>query len=75
MRSSERSPGVSGLEYAPDYKTMQSAIVDEWAIEVGYTDATFKMSANAAPASPPRTKSMRLLKRRSDVPGNSHWLV
>ena len=59
-------PEFQVLKYAPDYKTMQSVIVDEWAIEVGYTDATFKMSANAAPASPPRTKGMRLLKRQSD---------
>jgi len=44
----------------------QSAIIDEWAIEVSYTDATFKMSANAAPESPARTKGMRLLKRQSD---------
>jgi hypothetical protein len=59
-------PEFQVLKYAPDYKTMQSAIVEEWAIEVGYTDATFKMSANAAPVSPPRTKGMRLLKRQSD---------
>ena len=59
-------PEFQVLKYAPDYKTMQTAIVDEWAIEVGYTDATFKMSANAAPVSPPRVKGMRLLKRQSD---------
>ena len=59
-------PNFQVLKYAPDYKDMQTAIVDEWAIEVGYTDATFKMSANAAPVSPPRAKGMRLLKRQSD---------
>ncbi len=59
-------PDFQVLKYAPDYKDMQTAIVDEWAVEVGYTDATFKMSANAAPVSPPRTKGMRLLKRQSD---------
>jgi uncharacterized protein (TIGR02246 family) len=59
-------PEFQVLRYAPDYKTMRSAIVDEWAIEVGYTDATFKMSASAAPISPPRTKAMRLLKRQTD---------
>ncbi len=59
-------PDFQVLKYAPDYKDMQTAIVDEWAVEVGYTDATFKMSANAAAVSPPRTKGMRLLKRQSD---------
>lgn len=59
-------PDFHVLKYAPDYKDMQTAIVDEWAIEVGYTDATFKMSANAAPVSPPRTEGMRLMKRQSD---------
>jgi len=60
------NPEFQVLKYAPDYKDMQTAIVDEWAIEVGYTDATFKMSANAASVTPPRTKGMRLLKRQSD---------
>jgi hypothetical protein len=59
-------PDFKVLKYAPDYKDMQTAIVDEWAIEVSDTDATFKMSANAAAVSPPRTKGMRLLKRQSD---------
>jgi len=59
-------PDFQVLNYAPDYKEMHTAIVDEWAIEVGFIDATFKMSANAAPISPPRTKGMRLLKRQSD---------
>jgi len=59
-------PDFQVLKYAPDYKGMETAIVDEWAIEVGYTDATFKMSANAAPVSPPRAKAMRLLKRQGD---------
>jgi len=59
-------PDFQVLKYAPDYKNMQTAIVDEWAIEVSYTDATFKMSANAAPVTAPRVKGMRLLKRQSD---------
>jgi hypothetical protein len=59
-------PDFQVLKYAPDYKDMQTVIVDEWAVEVAYTDATFKMSANAAPISPPRAKGMRLLKRQSD---------
>jgi hypothetical protein len=59
-------PEFQVLKYAPDYKDWQTAIAGEWAIEVGYTDATYKMSANAAPVSAPRTKGMRLLKRQSD---------
>ena len=59
-------PEFKVLKYAPDYKTMQTAIVDDWAIEVGYTDATIKMSANAEPINIPRTKGVRLLKRQSD---------
>jgi hypothetical protein len=59
-------PEFKVLKYAPDYKHMQSAIVDGWAIEVGYTDTTYKMSANAAPITAPRTKWMRVLKRQPD---------
>ena len=54
------------LKYAPDYKSMQIAIVDGWAIEVGYTEATYQMSAKESPVSVPRTEGMRLLKRQSD---------
>ena len=60
-------PEFKVLKYAPDYRGMQTAIVDSWAIEVGAnTDAVYKMSANAAPISVPRTKGMRLLKRQPD---------
>ena len=59
-------PEFKVLKYAPDYKSMQTAIVDEWAIEVGYTDAIVKMSANAEPMTIPRVKGVRLLKRQSD---------
>ncbi len=59
-------PDFQVLKYAPEYQNMQTAVVDEWAIEVGYIDATYKMSANAPPVSAPRTKGMRLLKRQSD---------
>jgi uncharacterized iron-regulated protein len=59
-------PEFEVLKYAPDYKDMQTAIVDRWAIEVGYIEAIYKMSAKAAPISAPRTKGMRLLKRQSD---------
>ena len=55
------------LKYVLNYKDMQTAIADEWAIEVGSnTDITYKMSANATPVAVPRTKGMRLLKRQSD---------
>jgi len=59
-------PEFKVLRYAPDYKTMQTAIVDGWAIEVGYNESTVKMSANADPINIPRTKGMRLLERQSD---------
>jgi len=60
-------PEFKVLKYAPDYKYMQTASVDGWAIEVGArTDAVYRMSANAAPINVPRTKGMRLLKRQSD---------
>lgn len=59
-------PEFQVLKYAPDYKDMQPAIVDGWAVEVGGTAVTYKMSANATPVTTPRTKGMRLLKRQSD---------
>lgn len=62
----EQYPEFQVLKYAPDYRDMQTMIVDEWAIEVGYTDATFKMSANAAPITTPRAKGVRLLRRQND---------
>jgi len=57
-------PDFQVLKYTTDIKEVQ--IVDEWAIEVGYTEAAFKMSANADPVTFPRTKVMRVLKRQSD---------
>lgn len=59
-------PEFQVLKYAPDYNTMQTAIADEWAIEVGSAAAIYKMSANATPITAPTTKGMRLLKRQSD---------
>jgi hypothetical protein len=59
-------PEFKVLKYAPDYKDMQTAIVDGWAIEVGGTAATYKMSASAIPVTTPSTKGMRLLKRQPD---------
>jgi hypothetical protein len=65
-KSRAQYPEFKVLKYAPDYKHMQTAIVDGWAIEIGYTDTTFKMSADAAPITVPRTKWMRVLKRQPD---------
>jgi len=62
----EQNPEFKVLKYLPHYKNTQIAVVDEWAIEVGSADATFKISASAAPVDAPRTKGMRLLKRQSD---------
>jgi hypothetical protein len=60
-------PEFKVLKYAPDYKDMQTAIVDSWAIEVGAnTDVVYKMFANAAAINVPRTRGMRLLKRQPD---------
>jgi uncharacterized protein (TIGR02246 family) len=60
-------PEFQVLKYAPHYEDMQTAIVDEWAIEVGSnTDAAYKMSANATPVTVPKTKGMRLLRRQPD---------
>ena len=59
-------PEFKVLKYAPDYKTMQTAIVDGWAIEVGRTNAIIKMSANADPVTVPNNEGMRLMKRQSD---------
>src|SRR5215469_521342 len=55
-------PDFKVLKYAPDYKSAQLAIVDGWAIEVGYIEATYQMSAKESPVSVPRTQGMRLLK-------------
>jgi hypothetical protein len=57
-------PDFKVLKYAPEYKEIQ--IVDGWAIEVGYTEAIYKMSAKDNPVSVPRTQGMRALKRQSD---------
>jgi ketosteroid isomerase-like protein len=57
-------PDFEVLKYAPDIKDVQ--VADGWAIEVGYTEATYKMSAKDNPVSVPRTQGMRLLKRQSD---------
>jgi uncharacterized protein (TIGR02246 family) len=56
-------PDFKVLKYAPDIKEVQ--IADGWAIEVGDTEATYKMSAKDNPVSV-HDKGMRLLKRQSD---------
>jgi uncharacterized protein (TIGR02246 family) len=57
------NPDFKVLKYATDIKEIQ--IVDDWAIEVGNTKATYKMSAKDDPVSL-NFKGMRLLKRQSD---------
>jgi hypothetical protein len=59
-------PDFKVLKYAPDYNSVQFAIVDGWAIEVGNTEATYQMSAKENPVSVPRTQGLRLLKRQKD---------
>lgn len=57
-------PGFRVLKYKPHIT--QVRVLDGWAIEVGYFEATYQVSPNAKPISVPRTKGMRLLKRQSD---------
>lgn len=59
-------PDFRVLKYVPDYKSTQLAVVGGWAIEVGYTEATYQMSAKESPVTVPKTQGMRLLKRQSD---------
>jgi uncharacterized protein (TIGR02246 family) len=58
------NPDFSVLKYVTDIKDVQFA--DGWAIEVGYTEATYKMSVKDNPVSFPRTLGMRVLKRQGD---------
>ena len=57
-------PDFQVLKYATDITKVQ--IVEGWAIEVGYTEATYKLAAKGDPVSVPRSEGMRLLKRQSD---------
>jgi len=57
-------PDFKVLKYAPEYKDVQ--IVDGWAIEVGYVEATYKMFTKDNQVSVPRTQGMRVLKRQAD---------
>jgi uncharacterized protein (TIGR02246 family) len=56
-------PDFKVLKYAPEIQDVQ--VVDGWAIEWVYYDATFKMSAKDNPISM-RRKDLRVLKRQSD---------
>lgn len=58
------NPDLSVLKYLTDIKDIQFA--DGWAIEVGYTEATYKMSIKDNPVNFPRTRGMRVLKRQGD---------
>jgi uncharacterized protein (TIGR02246 family) len=58
------NPEFQVLKYAADIKDIQ--ISGEWAIETGYTEAIYKLSAKDNPVDVPRTEGMRLLKRQND---------
>jgi Domain of unknown function (DUF4440) len=57
-------PEFKILKYTNDVSEVQ--IVDDWALEVGYSEATYQMSAKDKTVDVPRTKGMRLPKRQSD---------
>jgi len=57
-------PEFQVLKYTNDVRDVQ--IVDGWAIEVGDSEATYKISAKDSPVNVPRTRGMRVLKRQSD---------
>jgi uncharacterized protein (TIGR02246 family) len=56
-------PDFQVLKYASDIKDVQ--IADGWAIEVGYFEGTYKMSAKDNPVTI-QGEGMRVLKRQSD---------
>jgi uncharacterized protein (TIGR02246 family) len=56
-------PDFKVLKYAPEIQDVQ--VVDGWAIEWVYYDATYKMSLKDNPVSM-RRKDLRVLKRQSD---------
>ena len=56
-------PDFKVLKYAPEIQDVQ--VVDGWAIEWVYYEATFKMSAKDSPVGM-RRKGLRVLKRQSD---------
>ncbi|HEV1995403.1 MAG TPA: nuclear transport factor 2 family protein [Candidatus Acidoferrum sp.] len=56
-------PEFKVLKYAPDFKDVQ--IADGWALEWGYFEAMYKMSAKDNPVNV-KGKGARVLKRQSD---------
>jgi uncharacterized protein (TIGR02246 family) len=57
-------PEFKVLRYTNDVTDVQ--IVANWAIEVGYSEATYQMSAKDKPVIVPRMQGMRVVKRQSD---------
>src|SRR5262249_40394131 len=57
-------PEFKVLKYTNDVTDVQ--IVASWAIEVGYSEATYQMSAEDKRVPVPRTQGRRVLKRQSD---------
>jgi uncharacterized protein (TIGR02246 family) len=57
-------PEFKVLKYTNEITDVQ--IVDGWAIEVGYLESTYRVSAKDDPVNVPRTENMRVLKRQSD---------
>jgi hypothetical protein len=64
-------PDFQVLKYAPDYKDMQTVIVDEWAVEVGYTDATLRCPQTLLWSGLRETKACVCSNGRAKVDGNS----
>jgi hypothetical protein len=58
-------PEFKVVKYAPDVDHFVVAIADGWAVEVGMTTATFKLTAKDEAASV-QDKGMRLMKRQAD---------
>jgi uncharacterized protein (TIGR02246 family) len=63
-KSRAEYPEFKVLRYAPDIKEIQ--IVEGWAIEWGYTEATYKMTTKDEPVNVPKTEGIRLLRRQRD---------
>jgi uncharacterized protein (TIGR02246 family) len=58
------NPDFKVLKYAPDIKDVQ-VTADGWAIEWGYTEATYQVSSSEKPISM-KGKVLRVLKRQTD---------
>jgi len=57
-------PEFQVLKYKSELKSIQ--LLDDWAIEVTCSEASYRLSANAAQVDVPETQGMRLLKKQSD---------